>query len=103
MTSTGDLTLTLTTFDDQAFGETYWESGRWSKAERQALRDRVDALVSRCAAAGYPPDSLRDQVDPAEDDLARLFGLAWDLTTWLDLEGHGTVGDRLWRASLDND
>ena len=81
----------------------YFSPGRWTRAERQALRDRVDALVSRCAAAGYPADSLRDEVASAEDDLARLFGLAWDLTVWLDLEGHGTVGDRLWRASLGDD
>jgi hypothetical protein len=80
-----------------------WEPGRWSPAERQVLRDRVDALVSRCAAAGYPADSLRDEVSSAEDDLARLFGLAWDLTVWLDLAGHGTVSDRLWRASLADD
>jgi hypothetical protein len=80
-----------------------FDPGRWSRAERQALRDRVDSLLSRCAAACYPTADLTQEIAQAGDDLARLSGIAWDLTTWLDLEGHGTVGDRLWRASLDHD
>jgi hypothetical protein len=80
------------------FGEAYWESSRWTKAERAALRERLDSLVSRAVAGGHPSDPLKAAVEDAGGDLARQTGLCYELTEWLDGRGLGTIADRLWRA-----
>jgi len=82
-----------------------FEPGRWTTGQRQALRDRVDSLISRVAAAGYPCDGLRAEVAEADEagDLAHLHGVAWDLSLYLSELGLDTVEDRRWRAGLDDE